>query len=162
MSDSGWHGTIPDQAEIILGALILPHQADTDGWTRGVQREVEDYLRRWCDTDSWLAEHPPTFRWHTEVNPSETPTDAPSVQALLGANAALGLPPTLGGLGSWYDGATFALEAGTPRSCTGPATSTGRTPSASTCRSTISCTAHRDWRSPRYAFAGELTTDPGD
>ena len=43
-------------------------------------------------TDSWLAEHPPTFRWHTEVNPSETPVDAPSVQALLGANAALGLP----------------------------------------------------------------------
>ena len=40
--------------------------------------------------------------------------------ALLGANAALGLPLTLGGLGSWYDGATFALEAGTPPLMYGP------------------------------------------
>lgn len=120
VSDSGWHVTIPDRAQITLGVLILPHQADADGWTRGVQREVEDYLRHWCDTDSWLAAHTPTFHWHSEVNPSETPVDAPSVQALLGANAALGLPLTLGGLGSWYDGATFALEARTPALMYGP------------------------------------------
>ena len=42
------------------------------------------------------------------------------MQALLRANAALGLPLTLGGLGSWYDGATFALEAGTPAVMYGP------------------------------------------
>ena len=42
------------------------------------------------------------------------------MRALLGANAALGLPPTLGGLGSWYDGATFALEARTPALMYGP------------------------------------------
>ena len=84
------------------------------------RRRSRRFLRRWCDTDSWLAAHPPTFRWHTEVNPSETPVDAPSVQALLAANAALGLPVKLGGLGSWYDGATFALEAGTPALMYGP------------------------------------------
>ena len=60
------------------------------------------------------------FRWHTEVNPSDTPVDTPSVRALLGANAALGLPVKLGGLGSWYDGATFALETGTPALMYGP------------------------------------------
>jgi acetylornithine deacetylase len=120
VADSGWSVTLPDRAEITLGVLILPGQADADGWTRGVQQEVENHLRRCCDTDSWLAQHPPTFRWHTEVNPSETPADAPSVQALLGANAALGLPLTLGGLGSWYDGATFALEASTPALMYGP------------------------------------------
>ena len=42
------------------------------------------------------------------------------MRALLGANAALGLPTTLGGLGSWYDGATFALEAHTPALMYGP------------------------------------------
>ena len=120
VADSGWPVTIPDRAELTLAALILPGQAGADGWTRDVQREVEGFLRTWCDADPWLAEHPPRFTWHTEVNPSETPVDAASVQALLAANEALGLPPVLGGLGSWYDGATFALEAGTPALMYGP------------------------------------------
>jgi acetylornithine deacetylase len=115
-----WSVTIPDRAEIELAVLIVPRQADADGWTAGVQEEVEGFLRRWCETDSWLAEHPPTFHWHTRTNPSETPRDAAVVEALLGANAALGLPMELGGLGSWYDGATFALEAGTPAVMYGP------------------------------------------
>ena len=120
VADAGWHVTIPDRAFIDLSVLILPQQADAQGWTTDAQAEVEGFLRRWCDTDSWLAEHPPTFRWHTEVNPSDTPVDTPSVRALLAANAALGLPVQLGGLGSWYDGATFALETGTPALMYGP------------------------------------------
>jgi acetylornithine deacetylase len=120
VADSGWYVTIPDRAEMTLAVLILPQQADAGGWTGDVQREVEAYLRTWCDADPWLAEHPPSFAWHTEVNPSETPADAASVQALLAANAMLGLPQKLGGLGSWYDGATFALETGTPALMYGP------------------------------------------
>jgi acetylornithine deacetylase len=120
VADSGWYVTIPDRAEITLAVLILPQQADAAGWTGNVQREVEGYLRTWCDADPWLAEHPPSFAWHTEVNPSETPADAASVQALLAANAMIGLPQKLGGLGSWYDGATFALETGTPALMYGP------------------------------------------
>jgi acetylornithine deacetylase len=120
VADSGWLVTIPNRAEITIAALILPSQTDADGWTRGVQEEVESYLRTWCDADPWLAANPPSFRWHTPTNPWETPQDAEGVQALLGANAALGLPLTLGGLGSWYDGATFALETGTPAVMYGP------------------------------------------
>jgi acetylornithine deacetylase len=119
-ADAGWSVTIPDRAELTLAVLVLPGQADADGWTRDVQREVETFLRRWCDADPWLAGHPPSFAWETETNPSETPADAPVVRALVGANAALGLPLRLGGLGSWYDGATFALEAGTPAVMYGP------------------------------------------
>jgi acetylornithine deacetylase len=120
VADSGWDVTIPGRAEINLSVLLLPAQADEHGWTSDVQREVEAFLRAWCATDSWLAEHPPEFHWHTEVNPWETPADAPVVQALLGANGALGLPLTLGALGSWYDGATFALETATPALMYGP------------------------------------------
>ena len=120
VADAGWPVTIPDRAELTLAVLILPAQADADGWTGGVREEVEGFLRAWCDTDPWLAAHPPSFAWHTEVNPSETPSDAASVRALLAANAALGLPQELGGLDSWYDGATFALEAGTPALMYGP------------------------------------------
>jgi acetylornithine deacetylase len=120
VSDAGWDVTIPSRAELTLAVLLLPQQADADGWTSTVREEVETYLRRWCETDSWLAEHPPTFRWYVETNPSETPVEADCVQALLGANGALGLPLTLGGLGSWYDGATFALETGSPALMYGP------------------------------------------
>ncbi|HZB77124.1 MAG TPA: M20/M25/M40 family metallo-hydrolase [Solirubrobacteraceae bacterium] len=120
VADAGWPVTIPDRAELTLAVLILPGQADADGWTGGVRQEVEGFLRTWCAADPWLAVHPPSFTWHTEVNPSETPSDAPSVRALLAANAALGLPLELGGLDSWYDGATFALEAGTPALMYGP------------------------------------------
>ncbi len=121
-ADAGWPVTIPDRAELTLAVLILPAQASGDGWTGGVREEVEGFLRTWCDADPWLAANPPVFAWHTQVNPSETPVDAASVQALLGANEALGLPPALGGLDSWYDGATYALEAGTPALMYGPRT----------------------------------------
>ena len=120
VADSGWPVTLPDRAELTLAVLILPGQADADGWTRGVQREVEGFLRAWCDADPWLAANPPSFAWQTEVNPSETPTSAASVQTLLAVNEALRLPPALGALGGWYDGATFALEAGTPALMYGP------------------------------------------
>jgi acetylornithine deacetylase len=120
VADSGWDVTIPDRAVIDISVLILPQQADANGLTTDAQAEVERYLRGWCATDAWLAAHPPSFRWHTEVNPSETPIDTASVRALLGANAALGLPVRLGGLGSWYDGATFALETGSPALMYGP------------------------------------------
>lgn len=119
-ADAGWDVTIPGRAELTLAVLLLPAQADAQGWTSDVREEVEGYLRRWCDTDSWLAEHAPTFHWSVETNPWETPVETDSVQALLGANGALGLPLTLGGLGSWYDGATFALETGSPALMYGP------------------------------------------
>ena len=96
VADAGWPVTLPDRAEITLAVLILPAQADADGWTRGVQAEVEGFLRTWCDADPWLAANPPSFAWHTEVNPSETPTDAASVRTLLAVNEALGLPPVAG------------------------------------------------------------------
>ena len=42
------------------------------------------------------------------------------ISSILNRLLPLGLPTTLGGLGSWYDGATFALEAQTPALMYGP------------------------------------------
>ena len=44
VADSGWSVTLPDRAEVTLAVLILPEQADADGWTQGVRREVESSL----------------------------------------------------------------------------------------------------------------------
>jgi acetylornithine deacetylase len=93
----GWYVTVPGSAELILAVLYLPQQADATGW-----------------------EHPPAIRWHTPVNPHEVPDDAPVVVALRESLTALGRPVRFGGLDSWFDGATFALEAGTPALMYGP------------------------------------------
>jgi acetylornithine deacetylase len=116
----GWYVTVPGSAELILAVLYLPQQADATGWGGDVTREVEAAIRAWCDGDAWLREHPPAIRWHTPVNPHEVPDDAPVVVALRESLTALGRPVRFGGLDSWFDGATFALEAGTPALMYGP------------------------------------------
>lgn len=120
VADEGWPVIIPGAAELTFGALIVPAQTDADGWTADVQHEIEGFLRTWCAADPWLAEHPPHFRWYGRTNPWETPADAAVVRAMLAANAALELPVELGALGSWYDGATYGLEAGIPVLMYGP------------------------------------------
>ena len=120
MNAGDWHVTIPREARLTVAVLYLPQQADAQGWASDVADEVEKRLVADCAVDPWLAEHPPTFDWHVPVNPSEVPIDAPIVQALAGACEALGQPVVYGGLDSWFDGATFTLEAQTPSLMYGP------------------------------------------
>lgn len=120
VADAGWPVIMPGSAELTFGALVVPAQTDSDGWTSDVKREVQDFLLSWCSADPWLAEHMPSFKWYGQTNPWETAADAAPVRALLSANAALGLPLQLGALGSWYDGATYGLEADIPVVMYGP------------------------------------------
>ena len=50
----------------------------------------------------------------------EIPPDDAIVQTVLAASADVGEPARLGGLDSWYDGATYTLSAGTPSVGFGP------------------------------------------
>jgi acetylornithine deacetylase len=120
LTSGGWYVTVPGEAEMTLAVLYLPQQADVRGWASDVTREVETAIRAWCDGDPWLREHPPEIRWHTPVNPHEVPDDDPLVAALGGALHELDRPVAFGGLDSWFDGATFANEAGTPAIMFGP------------------------------------------
>jgi acetylornithine deacetylase len=52
--------------------------------------------------------------------PMEIGEAEPVVDAMLGASADLGLRRELGGLDSWYDGATYTLLAGLPSIGYGP------------------------------------------
>ena len=58
--------------------------------------------------------------WPNGVMPMEIPESEPIVDAMLEATADLGLRRELGGLDSWYDGATFTQLAGIPSIGYGP------------------------------------------
>jgi acetylornithine deacetylase len=86
-----------------------------------VREEVQEWILRECARDDWLAEHPPTFTWWTNgVMPMEIPASELVVATMLQASADLGLRRELGGLDSWYDGATYTLLGGIPSIGYGP------------------------------------------
>ena len=115
-----WSVTHPAACRLTFGAYYLPQQADEGGWGREVEREVTDRIVRDAAADPWLAEHPPTFEWGTACMSMEIPPEEEIVGVALEAGADVGRTTKLGGLDSWYDGATFTLLAGTPSIALGP------------------------------------------
>ena len=101
--------------------MFLPTQADSSGFGPAVEREVEEWIRRECASDSWLAEHPPVVVWEpNSVMAMEIPESEPIVGTVCDAAGTVGRPSRLAGLDSWYDGATFTRLAGTPSIAFGP------------------------------------------
>jgi acetylornithine deacetylase len=116
-----WPVTYPSSCDLTIAVMYLPVQADDQGWGSSVRREVQEWITRECARDDWLAEHPPVFHWWANgVMPMEIAESEPIVGAMLDASADLGLRRELGGLDSWYDGATYTLLAGVPSIGYGP------------------------------------------
>jgi acetylornithine deacetylase len=122
MAKSGeWPVTYPAECELTIAVMYVPQQADESGWGSEVRREVEQWIARETSADSWLAEHPPKLEWWPNaVMPLEIPTTEPIVGSLLEAASDLGHERRLGGLDSWYDGATLTRLAGIPSVGFGP------------------------------------------
>jgi acetylornithine deacetylase len=85
-----------------------------------VEREIDAWVRDAAAADPWLAEHPPTIEWTLDIPPAEVEPAHPVVEAMARASEAAGRPAPLGGLDSWFDGATFTRFAGTPSIGYGP------------------------------------------
>jgi acetylornithine deacetylase len=117
-----WPVTYPSSCSLTIAVMYVPAQADSRGWGSAVRAEVEEFIVGECARrDDWLAEHPPTFDWWTNgVMPMEIDPGLPIVSALGGASADVGRRRELGGLDSWYDGATFTQLAGIPSVGYGP------------------------------------------
>ncbi len=116
-----WAVTYPASCELTIAVMYLPAQADSDGWGREVQREVEGWLATEASKDDWLREHPPAIEWWPNaVMPFEISQDEPIVNIMRGASEDAGRPSPLGGLDSWYDGATLTQLAGIPSIGYGP------------------------------------------
>ena len=116
-----WPVTYPASCELTIAVMYLPVQADGRGFGADVRREVEEWILRESALDDWLAENPPVFEWWPNgVMPLEISSSEPIVVAMQEASADIGRPGRLGGLDSWYDGATFTHLAGIPSIGYGP------------------------------------------
>jgi acetylornithine deacetylase len=101
--------------------MYLPAQADDRGWGTEVRTEVEQWIARESARDDWLAEHPPVIEWWPNaVMPLEIPVSEPIVRTILDATNDAGHPGRIGGLDSWYDGATLTELGGIPSIGYGP------------------------------------------
>ena len=122
MARSGeWPVTYPARCDLTIAVMYLPAQADERGWGSDVRREVEQWIVRESARDDWLAEHPPTIDWWpNSVMPFAVKPGEPIVAALARAGDDLGLAGGLGGLDSWYDGATLTQLGGIPAVGYGP------------------------------------------
>ena len=117
-----WPVTYPSSCALTIAVMYVPAQADSEGWGSAVRREVEQWIVARCaERDDWLAEHPPVFDWWPNgVMPMEIDPSVPVVETMLDASADVGRRRRLGGLDSWYDGATFTHLAGIPSVGFGP------------------------------------------
>jgi acetylornithine deacetylase len=117
-----WPVTYPASCELTIAVMYLPAQADADGWGSNVRREVEDWIASQTTADDdWLAANPPTIEWWANpVMPFELSETEPIVETTLGVTTDVGQPAKLGGLDSWYDGATLTKLAGIPSVGYGP------------------------------------------
>jgi acetylornithine deacetylase len=116
-----WPVTYPGACDLTVAVMYVPRQADERGWGSEVRREVEGWIARESAKDDWLAEHPPTVEWWPNgVMPLEIPESEPIVGVMQAATRDVGRPGALGGLDSWYDGATLTHLAGIPSIGYGP------------------------------------------
>lgn len=123
MARSGeWPVTYPASCELTIAVMYVPAQADGDGWGADVRAEVQEWIaRETARGDDWLAAHPPTIQWWSNaVMPFEIAPEDPIVSAMLGATNDIGAPGRLGGLDSWYDGATLSTLGQIPAIGYGP------------------------------------------
>jgi acetylornithine deacetylase len=120
-SGGEWAVTYPASCELTVAVMYVPAQADADGWGSDVKREFEEWLARETRADDWLAANPPEVTWQPNgVMPLEIDASEPIVRAMLDATRDIGSPGALGGLDSWYDGATLTHLAGIPAVGYGP------------------------------------------
>jgi acetylornithine deacetylase len=115
-----WWVNYPASCTMTIDVTYLPEQGDVDGaWGSDLEREIEEWIGARARQDPWLAEHPPSFEWGTNLAPAEIATDHPIVACTLRAGETVGRPGKVAALQGWHDAATFT-RFGTPTISYGP------------------------------------------
>jgi acetylornithine deacetylase len=116
-----WAVTIPASYELTIAVMYLAAQADELGSGSRVRAEVERSIIDYVARDDWLAAHPPRVHWWSNgVMPMELSPSEPIVETMLEASGDTGHGRRLGGLDSWYDGATLTTLGRIPSIGYGP------------------------------------------
>jgi acetylornithine deacetylase len=116
-----WWVNYPASCTLTVDITYLPEQGDADGgWGARLEREIEDWILERTSRDPWLAEHPPTFEWDSNLAPAEVPGEHPIAACALAAGESVGRPGSVAALQGWHDAATFT-RFGTPTISYGPA-----------------------------------------
>ena len=116
-----WAVTIPASCELTIAVMYLAVQADERGSGSRIRAEVERSIADYVARDDWLDANPPQIRWWSNgVMPMELSQSEPIVETMLEVSADTGHGRRLGGLDSWYDGATLTTLAQIPSIGYGP------------------------------------------
>lgn len=106
---------VANRAELEYLVMYEPTRTQAD-----VRAEIEAYLGRVFDEDTWLRDHRPIIRWPHTWPPYDTPLSHPLVTAVAEAHeAALGTPVEISGFAA-VDDATYFEAAGIPAVSYGP------------------------------------------
>jgi acetylornithine deacetylase len=115
-----WWVNYPASCTTTVDVTYLPRQGDADGgWGAGLEREIESWILERTGEDEWLAAHPPSFEWGTNLAPAEIAAEHPIVDCALAAGCEVGRPGKVAALQGWHDAATFT-RFGTPTISYGP------------------------------------------
>jgi acetylornithine deacetylase len=114
-----WMVSHPASATLECHVQYVPAQADADGYGTRVEEEIQAHVLAAAQADSWLARHPPSFRWPGDVPAGWVGRDESVSVSTLDAMAALGLPRTVASRTTFFDGPTFT-RAGIPTIAFGP------------------------------------------
>ena len=88
-----WWVNYPASCTTTVDVTYLPRQGDhgngDDGaaGARELEREIEAWILERAREDPWLAEHPPSFEWGTNLAPAEISPEHPIVDCALAAGA---------------------------------------------------------------------------
>jgi acetylornithine deacetylase/succinyl-diaminopimelate desuccinylase-like protein len=106
---------VANEASLEYLVMYEPTRTQAD-----VRSEIETYLGRVYETDTWLREHRPTIEWPHTWPPYDTAVDHPIVDAVRSAHqASLAAPVEVAGFAA-VDDATFFERAGIPAVTYGP------------------------------------------
>jgi acetylornithine deacetylase len=112
--------TIPNSCEIEMDIQYLPSDKDEKGFGNNVMKEIEECIRNYSVSDSWLRNFPPKLTWVMDLPPYEIENNDKLVQNVLEVANELSLHTSITGFDSWDDGAHLMNSAGIPCVSIGP------------------------------------------
>lgn len=120
MVNAGQHpSSYAEECTITVDIQYLPSERDARGLGGNVKREVEEFLRKVADTDSWLREHPPIVEWFVDADCAEVAEGHPLVGIMQTHIARFGWPSAPTG-SEFHTDMSLLTNNGTPTVNFGP------------------------------------------